>query len=83
MAGASGEIALGVRADAEQQITMSERAVEIAQNNAEAEVAPLRVLAEALTGIKREAGQDALVAYVRNQRVPLLTRARRIVMQAK
>ncbi|MCB9465157.1 MAG: SPFH domain-containing protein [Candidatus Eisenbacteria bacterium] len=71
------------RADAEQQITMSERAVEIAQNNAEAEVAPLRVLAEALTGIKREAGQDALVAYVRNQRVPLLTRARRIVMQAK
>ena len=37
------------RADAEQQITMSERAVEIAQNNAEAEVAPLRELAATLT----------------------------------
>jgi regulator of protease activity HflC (stomatin/prohibitin superfamily) len=33
------------RADAEQQITMSKRAVEIATNNAQAEVAPLRELA--------------------------------------
>lgn len=68
------------RADAEQQITMSERAVEIAQNNAEAEVAPLRELAETLTAIKAEAGSEALRAYLRNQRVPLLARARRIVL---
>ena len=71
------------RADSEQQITMSERAVEIAQNNAEAEVAPLRELATTLTDIKNEAGPEALRAYVRNQRVPLLGRARRIVLTAK
>jgi regulator of protease activity HflC (stomatin/prohibitin superfamily) len=36
------------RADAEQQITMSKRAVDIAMNNAQAEVAPLRELANTL-----------------------------------
>jgi chorismate mutase len=71
------------RADAEQQITMSERAVEIAQNNAEAEVAPLEELATTLADIKKEAGREALRSYVRNQRVPLLGRARRIVLTAK
>lgn len=67
------------RADAEQQITMSRRAVDIAANNAQAEVAPLRVLADTLTQIKREGGSAALKAYLRNMRVPLLERARRIV----
>jgi len=67
------------RADAEQQITMSKRAVDIAMNNAQAEVAPLRELAETLAQIKAEGGGDALGAYVRNLRVPLLGRARRIV----
>ncbi|CAN5370057.1 SPFH domain-containing protein [soil metagenome] len=70
------------RADAEQQITMSSRAVDIANNNAQAEVAPLRVLAETLTKIKSEGGQEALHAYLRNMRVPLLERARRIVHTA-
>jgi regulator of protease activity HflC (stomatin/prohibitin superfamily) len=67
------------RADAEQQVTMSKRAVEIASNNAQAEVAPLRVLAGTLGDIKSEAGPEALRAYIRNLRVPLLGRARRIV----
>lgn len=67
------------RADSEQQITMSKRAVEIATNNAEAEVAPLRELAGSLTRIKAEGGSAALQAYVRNMRVPLLERARRVV----
>jgi len=67
------------RADAEQQITMSRRAVEIADNNARAEVAPLRVLAETLTQIKRDGGPTALAAYLRNMRVPLLERASRLV----
>jgi len=67
------------RADAEQQITMSNRAVEIASNNARAEVAPLKVLAETLTNIKKEGGPAALRAYLRNMRVPLLARAQRIV----
>ena len=67
------------RADAEQQITMSNRAVEIAANNADAEVAPLKVLAETMAQIKKEGGSEALQAYLRNMRVPLLVRARRIV----
>lgn len=68
------------RADSEQQITMSKRAVEIAANNAQAEVAPLRELASTLSAIKDEGGSEALKAYIRNMRVPLLERARRVVL---
>ena len=71
------------RADAEQQITMSERAVEIARNNAEAEVAPLRELASILAKIKTEGGATALKTYLRNMRVPLFGRADRVVMTAE
>ncbi|WP_153556493.1 SPFH domain-containing protein [Roseimaritima sediminicola] len=70
------------RADSEQQITMSKRAVEIAANNAQAEVAPLRELSTTLAGIKREGGAAALGAYIRNMRVPLLARAGRIMQTA-
>ena len=70
------------RADAEQQITMSKRAVEIAVNNAQAEVAPLRELAATLTVIKEEGGSEVLAAYLRNMRVPLLERTKRIVQVA-
>ena len=70
------------RADAEQQITMSERAVEIAQNNAEAEVAPLRELGTILGKIRAEGGSEALRAYRRNLRVPLYERAGRVVITA-
>ncbi len=69
------------RADAEQQITMSARAVEIASNNAQAEVAPLRELASTLGDIKNEGGSSALKAYVRNMRVPMLERAARVVQK--
>lgn len=71
------------RADAEQQMTMSERAVEIAQNNAEAEVAPLRELAAILFRIKGEGGPEALRTYLRNMRVPLYERASRVVVEAE
>ncbi len=67
------------RADAEQQITMSKRAVDIASNNAQAEVAPLRELAATLVKIKQTGGSPALRAYIRNMRVPLLGRTKRIV----
>ncbi len=67
------------RADAEQQITMSARAVEIATNNAQAEVAPLRELAGTLATIKSEGGSACLKAYLRNLRVPLYRRADRVV----
>lgn len=68
------------KADAEQQITMSKRAVEIATNNAQAEVAPLRELSNTLTKIKKEGGKNALKVYLRNMRVPLLQRAVRIII---
>jgi len=71
------------QADAEQQITMSKRAVEIARNNAEAEVAPLRELAVSLTAMKKEGGSEALKAYLRNMRVPLLERTKHIVQVAE
>ena len=67
------------RADAEQQITMSNRAVEIAADNASAEVAPLLVLADTLQEIKAEGGSDAIETYIRNLRVPLLKQTRRIL----
>lgn len=68
------------RADAEQQITMSNRAVEIASNNAQAEVAPLRILADTLKKIKEEGGSGALKTYLRNMRVPLLSKASRVIL---
>ncbi|WP_182864860.1 SPFH domain-containing protein [Rhodopirellula sp. JC639] len=67
------------RADSEQQITMSARAVEIATNNAQAEVAPLRELAQTLTEIKKEGGSSCLQAYLRNARIPLYNVARRVI----
>lgn len=71
------------RADAEQQITMSYRAVEIASNKAHAEVAPLNELARTLMEVKNEGGSSALKAYMRNMRVPLLGRATRVVETTK
>lgn len=71
------------RADAEQQITMSARAVEIASNNAQAEVAPLRELADTLATIKSEGGSDCLRAYMRNLQVPLYRRAGRVIRASK
>ncbi|MBN2684684.1 MAG: hypothetical protein JXR40_05350, partial [Pontiellaceae bacterium] len=67
------------RAESEQQITMSKRAVEIASNNAQAEVAPLRELARTLKAIKQQGGSTALKAYLRNMRMPLLRHAVRVV----
>ncbi|TWU05519.1 SPFH domain-containing protein [Stieleria varia] len=67
------------RADSEQQITMSARAVEIATNNAQAEVAPLRELAQTLTEIKKEGGSSCLRAYLRNARIPLYSIANRVI----
>ena len=71
------------RADAEQQITMSARAVEISTNNAQAEVAPLRELAATLARIKQQGGSDCLKAYLRNLRIPLYGRAGRVVQVAR
>ena len=70
------------RADSEQQITMSARAVEISTNNAQAEVAPLKELATTLAKIKQQGGSDCLKAYLRNLRIPLFGSANRVVQIA-
>jgi regulator of protease activity HflC (stomatin/prohibitin superfamily) len=67
------------RADSEQQITMSARAVEIATNNAQAEVAPLKELARTLATMKDEGGSGCLKSYLRNLKIPLYQRAGRVV----
>jgi regulator of protease activity HflC (stomatin/prohibitin superfamily) len=67
------------RADAEQQMTMSKRAVEISMNNAEAEVAPLRELATTLKQIKAEGGSQALRYYIRTIKIPLLSRTQKYI----
>ena len=67
------------KADAEQQITMSARAVEIATNNAQAEVAPLEELARTLAAIKSVGGSRNLKAYLRNARLPLRALTRRVI----
>lgn len=77
----SSDISLA-QASADQKIVQSKRAVEIETLNAEAEVEPLNRLAEELTELKR-GSKDALRAYVRNVRLTLLERARRIILEAK
>lgn len=66
------------QAEADQQITLSKRAVEIATNNAEAEVAPLKQLGETLARIKEEGGSTGLQVYLRNMKVPLLSGTKRV-----
>lgn len=75
----SSEISLA-QASADQKIVQSRRAVEIETLKAQAEVEPLRALAGQLSALKRS-GPDAIPAYVRNLRLGLFERARRIIME--
>jgi regulator of protease activity HflC (stomatin/prohibitin superfamily) len=74
----SSEISLA-QAAADQKIVMSRRAVEIETLNAQAEVEPLLTLAAQL-GELSSAGRGALAAYVRNARLGLFARAKKLVM---
>ena len=64
---------------ADQRIEESTRAVEIQTMKAEAEVEPLRWLAEQLQLLKQN-GPDAIPGYLRNVRLDLYKRARRIIL---
>jgi len=77
----SSEISLA-RAAADQRIVQSKRAVEIETLNAQAEAEPLRALAAQLAELKKF-GPDALQAYVRNVRLKLYSRAKRVIMEAE
>ncbi len=68
------------QATADQKIEQSKRAVEIETNRAEAEVQPLRWLAQQIT-ILKQGGTHALPAYLRNVRLDLYAKARRVLLR--
>ena len=77
----SSDISLA-QALADQKIVQSKRAVEIETLNAQAEVEPLKALAEQLV-LLRATGPDAIEAYLRNVRLKLYTHAQQIVREVK
>lgn len=70
------------KAEADQTIVQSRRAVEIETLNAHAEVEPLNSLAEQLRRLK-EYGPEVLEAYLRNVRLDLYTRAKNVIMEVE
>ncbi len=77
----SSDISLAA-ALADQKIVQSKRAVEIETLNAQAEVEPIKALAEQLQAL-RASGPDAMQAYLRNVRLRLYTQAQQIVREVK
>lgn len=68
------------KADADQKLKMAEQAVQIAQNRAKAEAAPLTELGKTLSEMHREGGKAALDAYVRNASLPLREKAAQTII---
>src|SRR3954468_23655007 len=77
----SSDISLA-QAAADQRIVQSRRAVEIETLKAQAEVAPLQMLADQLKALKAN-GPTALSGYLRNVRLRLYSQAQRIIMEVK
>jgi regulator of protease activity HflC (stomatin/prohibitin superfamily) len=78
----SSDISLAT-ASADQRIVESKRAVEIETLKGEAEVEPLRRLAEELAELKQNGGKSALDAYVRNAKLTLFAHADRVISEVK
>ena len=70
------------QANADQRIEQSRRAVEIETNRAQAEVQPLRWMAQQIDDLK-QSGEQALPAYIRNIRLDLFSKAKRIILREK
>lgn len=77
----SSEISLA-KAEADQTIVQSKRAVEIETLRAEAEVEPLNSLAEQLREMKGM-GAGVLEAYMRNVRLGLFKKAQNVIMEVE
>jgi regulator of protease activity HflC (stomatin/prohibitin superfamily) len=77
----SSDISLA-QAAADQKIVQSRRAVEIETLNAQAEVEPLRQMANQLAELKKN-GPHALPAYLRNVRLKLYARTGTIFLENK
>lgn len=75
----SSDISLA-QAAADQKIVQSRRAVEIETLKAQAEVEPLRRLAEQLAALKAQA-PGVLPVYVRNVKLALLKKAQRVIRE--
>jgi len=68
------------KADADQKLKMAEQAVQIAENRAGAEAAPLVELGKTLAAIHATGGRPALDAYLRNASLPLREKAAQTVI---
>jgi regulator of protease activity HflC (stomatin/prohibitin superfamily) len=77
----SSEISLA-KAQADQTIVQSKRAVEIETLRAQAEVEPLNSLAEQLHQL-RDKGPDVLEAYLRNVRLGLYKKVRNVILEVE
>jgi regulator of protease activity HflC (stomatin/prohibitin superfamily) len=77
----SSEISLA-KAQADQTIEQSKRAVEIETLRAQAEVEPLTSVAEQLRQLK-SSGPDVLEAYLRNVRLSLYKQAKSIILEVE
>lgn len=78
----SSDISLAT-AGADQRIVESKRAVEIETLKAEAEIEPLRRLADQLVQLKQHGGMAAMAAYVRNAKLELFAQANRIIAEVR
>ena len=76
----SSDISLA-QAAADQRVVQSKRAVEIETLKAQAEVEPVKSLANELAALHR-AGPNVLGAYLRNVRLALFDKAQQIYLEA-
>ena len=69
------------KADADQKLKMAEQAVQIAQNRAEAEAAPILELGITLSAMHVQGGKAALDSYLRNASLPLREKAAQTILK--
>lgn len=69
------------KADADQKLKMAEQAVQIAENRAEAEAAPLLELGKTLQAMHEQGGKAALDSYLRNASLPLREKAAQTILK--
>ena len=69
------------KADADQKLKMAEQAVQIAENRAEAEAAPLLELGKTLSIMHQQGGKAALDSYLRNASIPLREKATQTILK--
>lgn len=70
------------KAEADQTLKMAEQAVQIAENQANAEAAPLLELAETLSAMYANGGREALDSYLRNASLPLRVKASQTIINS-